>query len=716
MKLRHMLAFLLTFILVIGSIVPAYASDATITQSYYDIANRLKNTEVLTFKSASLKLDEYVTRQEAVSVTLDLMGYDLSKTKIYFVPYTDNLVEVVIEGTKKNGEKFSFSKLYNEPLDLVKRGFKDVPEKAPQNYKNAIVIAKALGVVFGYNGNFAWDEVITANEMYLLMLRVLNYSNNTNVAAVGLNKNIHVGTKAKINRGQMYQIIYNTLLAKEAKTKKPLQDLLNVKVNDVYAPVLQKIDVYSESKIVLTFNEEIKKISNQDVKITDSKGEEVKKFSISKLDSNVFQIKSSEFVYDERYYVEIMNIEDLSGNLTSVSASFRGIKKDYTDFKIVSIDVLFGNEIRIRFNKDIDKYSLSNNSIEIKDLGIKEVEVSDNYMKIITEPMTKNKTYELNFKSIKDWAGNGLKTKKYIVKSSSKYEYQNVYKILDVKSIGKNAIKVIYEYEVDKDFVEDIKNYKVDNGLKINSAKLLSDNHTVILNTSDQDNVYYTLQIKNKVGASSSYYSHHTFKGMKNNSSNSYLYITSLDVRTNEEIEVKFSRPVDIESIMDTDNIYIDGLDILSVEPVYHGISSSDYHKVFRIKTSKQKANYYYKINFENIFDENGNLFKDISRYFYGKTEDKTAPVVSSYAYKQSKNEIKIYFNERVTRESVENISNYRIYGLSTPPIKATLSDDERSVVLEVDNLIMNKKYTISVSNIEDLSGNVMEATKIICH
>ena len=155
MKLRHMLAFLLTFILVIGSIIPAYASDATITQSYYDIANRLKNTEVLTFKSASLKLDEYVTRQEAVSVTLDLMGYDLSKTKIYFVPYTDNLVEVVIEGTKKNGEKFSFSKLYNEPLDLVKRGFKDVPEKAPQNYKNAIVMAKALGVVYGYNGNFA---------------------------------------------------------------------------------------------------------------------------------------------------------------------------------------------------------------------------------------------------------------------------------------------------------------------------------------------------------------------------------------------------------------------------------------------------------------------------------------------------------------------------------------------------------------------------------
>ena len=109
-------------------------------------------------------------------------------------------------------------------------------------------------------------------------------------------------------------------------------------------------------------------------------------------------------------------------------------------------------------------------------------------------------------------------------------------------------------------------------------------------------------------------------------------------------------------------------------------------------------------------------MFKYISRYFYGKAEDKTAPVVRSYAYKQRKNEIKIYFNERVTRESAENISNYRIYGLSTPPIKATLSDNERSVVLEVDNLIMNKKYTISVSDIEDLSGNVMKATKIICY
>lgn len=159
MKSKHILIFLLTFILSIGSVIPVYANDnTTITQSYYDIANRLKNNEVLTFKSASLKLDESVTRQEAVSVVLDLMGYNLSKTDINFVPYNNNLVEVVVEGEKKNGEKFSFSKTYNEPLDSVKRGFNDVPEKASQNYKDAIVIAKALGIVHGYKGNFAWNE------------------------------------------------------------------------------------------------------------------------------------------------------------------------------------------------------------------------------------------------------------------------------------------------------------------------------------------------------------------------------------------------------------------------------------------------------------------------------------------------------------------------------------------------------------------------------
>ena len=100
MKLRYV-SLLLTFILVIGSIVSAYASDAKNNSVLLRYSKQIKEHGSIDFKSAFLKLDEYVTRQEAVSVTLDLMGYDLSKTKIYFVPYTDNFVEVVIEGTKK---------------------------------------------------------------------------------------------------------------------------------------------------------------------------------------------------------------------------------------------------------------------------------------------------------------------------------------------------------------------------------------------------------------------------------------------------------------------------------------------------------------------------------------------------------------------------------------------------------------------------------------
>jgi len=719
MKNKHILIFILSFLLVISSLIPVYANginttainNKVITQSYYDIATRLKNAGVLNFKSNSLNLDEKVTRQEAVSAMLDIMGYNLSETKIHFVPYNDKLVEVVIQGEKKNGEKFNVLKLYNEPLDIVKRGFKDVPEKAPQNYKNAVIIGKALGIVHGYNGNFFWDKNVTANEMYLLMLRVLNYKENPNIInTLGLNKNIHIKANEGINRGQMCQIIYNTLLAQEFNTKEPLQDILKVKVDDVNTPALEKIDVYSEKKIVLTFNEEIKKILPQNVKITNSKGEEIDKFSILKLDSNVFQIKSSEFVYDEKYSIEIINVEDTSGNLTSVTGSFKGIKKDYTDFNVASVDALFNNEIKVRFNKDIDKYSLNNNFIEIKDLGIKDIKVYENYIKIRTEPMTKNKMYELNFRNIKDWSGNSLKTNKFVVKNNAKYEY---YKILDVKSIGEDSIKIIYGYDVDKDFVEDVKNYKINNGLKINDAKLLSDGRTVILNTSKQNNEYYSLKIKNKIETRNSHYSQHTFRGMKSN--NSMPYTSSLSVRTDTELEVRFSKPMDIESIMDKKNISIDDLEIIDIKPVYQGINSSEYHKIFRIKTAKQKPNHYYKINYENLLDEYGNSLKNTYSSFCGKSEDRVAPIAYNYAYKQNGNKIKIRFTEKVTRRSAENISNYKIYGMSTPPIRATLSDDERSVTLDVSNLVMDKQYIIGISNIEDLSGNIMEPTKITC-
>jgi hypothetical protein len=134
--------------------------------------------------------------------------------------------------------------------------------------------------------------------------------------------------------------------------------------------------------------------------------------------------------------------------------------------------------------------------------------------------------------------------------------------------------------------------------------------------------------------------------------------------------------------------------------------------RLFRITTSKQSAYTYYKISFANLTDEYRNALNDTNRYFYGKPEDKVAPTVSC-AYRISKNQIIIYFTERVTKESAENISNYKIYETSTPPMKATLSSDERSVTLEVDNLVMSRKYTINVSGIEDLAGNAMEALRL---
>lgn len=45
--------------------------------------------------------------------------------------------------------------------------------------------------------------------------------------------------------------------------------------------------------------------------------------------------------------------------------------------------------------------------------------------------------------------------------------------------------------------------------------------------------------------------------------------------------------------------------------------------------------------------------------------------------------------------------------------MKATLSSDEISVTLEVDNMVMSRKYTINVSGIEDLAGNAMEALRL---
>lgn len=90
---------------------------------------------------------------------------------------------------------------------------------------------------------------------------------------------------------------------------------------------------------------------------------------------------------------------------------------------------------------------------------------------------------------------------------------------------------------------------------------------------------------------------------------------------------------------------------------------------------------------------------------------DTEKPEVEAVVLESSK-ELKVSFNELVSEETALNLMNYTVNQSVGNPIVAQLSEGENEVILQFENdFVVNQEYQITIENIEDLSGNVMEST-----
>ena len=91
---------------------------------------------------------------------------------------------------------------------------------------------------------------------------------------------------------------------------------------------------------------------------------------------------------------------------------------------------------------------------------------------------------------------------------------------------------------------------------------------------------------------------------------------------------------------------------------------------------------------------------------------DQEPPEINSITVLNSTS-LKLSFSEELEQNSAELLSNFQVAGIGQP-ISATLSVDKMSINLVcVSEFIENQSYSITISNIEDLSGNIMSKTSL---
>lgn len=90
---------------------------------------------------------------------------------------------------------------------------------------------------------------------------------------------------------------------------------------------------------------------------------------------------------------------------------------------------------------------------------------------------------------------------------------------------------------------------------------------------------------------------------------------------------------------------------------------------------------------------------------------DTEKPEVEAVLLESSK-DLKISFSEMLLEETAVNLLNYSVNQSVGNPVLAVLSEGKTEVLLQFENdFLENQEYEITIENIEDLSGNVMEPT-----
>ena len=404
------------------------------------------------------------------------------------------------------------------------------------------------------------------------------------------------------------------------------------------------------------------------------------------------------------------------------------IKDDETKPALASAVAVTGKLVRATFdtrniNKDTlvaSNFSLDNDAkvldVELDTAKMKEDGQENNTVVLLTvEGLKSGKAYTLKSSNVASYEG--------AVASSSSVTFAG--KDPDTKAPKLNAAASVAGYQVKVWFDEegkidesglDIANYSIE-GLEIKAAKWEKNNlgeNIVVLTTSDQKSgTAYTLKVKNISDGTNVMTSEESvvFAGQNKATNQEVVGAVAIDAT---KVEVTFKYEAN-ETALNVANYSIDnGISVTGAafkEDVTQ-VDGLDQTKVI-LTTSAMKSGIAYKLTISTgVQDILGQGLKETATLtFAGKDPDTSFGSVSAAA--EDKNTVKVTFGEEVDRATALTIANYYISDLGYPS-SVSLDAAGKVATLKVATMTAGKQYTLTLNNIKDKAGNVIDAnTKV---
>ncbi|BEP30310.1 S-layer homology domain-containing protein [Helicovermis profundi] len=418
-----------------------------------------------------------------------------------------------LDGKLKRSEAAAFivrllgveNEVLGNKYKYINTGFADVDSALW--YAPYIGYCKANGIINGFpDGEFKPDNNLSEKAFFTMTLKALGYTdfdwNNVNSKAydVGLIKDITYAVKTDDNtnylRGNVVDVLYNSLKINIKGTYKTAIDRLidnnvvssslasdlNLLKVDTLKTKIVSVKAKSLNNIEIVLNEKLSKLEKDQILVYE-KGNKEKTLDIKsiKLSDKTISIETSSQEKDKDYLVDLSNIVDIDTNIVKlISSEFTAysapiVKSDY--FKISKVEAISKSQIDVYFTQPINinaelplYYSLYQDGKEIVDGTFKNISSSvlgsvksGVSIRLKNKFMTSGTPYVLKIKG--DLASvYGTK-----LDSGDGEEFSFIgngnentsLKIISVKPISKNYVRILFNEDVDKTSAMNSSNYSL---------------------------------------------------------------------------------------------------------------------------------------------------------------------------------------------------------------------------------------------------------------
>ncbi|MBN2091730.1 Ig-like domain-containing protein, partial [candidate division KSB1 bacterium] len=479
---------------------------------------------------------------------------------------------------------------------------------------------------------------------------------------------------------------------------------------DIIAPTISRVELLTPSLVEIVFSESITKAS----------AEIIQNFSISdgivvhlaklQADNKTVYLNTSEHTPGHIYTITISNIKDRSsnGNVIAANSQMTYFKEaiDVTPPVLEKVIPLNLTEIKVEFSELITQESAENKNNYSIDQGVvvQSVQLQPELKSVIlkTSAHVGNRNYTLTVNNITDRAKSPNQ-----IAANSQLSYfmaapdKEAPKISTVNKKSLTEIELVFTEALEKTSAELTTNYRIDNGINIENAKIDESEMRVTLTTSTHERGKTYSITANNVSDKAN-----PPNIIAVNSVMNYIFemidtepprIETVQILDAKKVEITFSEQVTRESAENIANYQINnGIEIVSA-------ALRDNLKVVWLTTSTHDAEVTYQITINNILDRAtpGNIIAINSQQTYIlPSTDTTAPQITSVEI-LSATKVDVLFSEPVEKLSAEKVTNYSIdKGIQI--IKAELDPDMRRVHLTTSEHSRGTNYSITINYVLD--------------